>query len=89
MPVLLSSLLILLWTGLASAAAFHLNLPQLPSPAGFVAAQDVLEITPNQAAQKAQQMNGGGKVLAVDAVAGGYRVKLLKDGEVKIIFVPN
>jgi hypothetical protein len=43
----------------------------------------------SDAAKRAQQMNGGGRVLSVDAVAGGHRVKLLKDGEVRIVFVPD
>lgn len=44
---------------------------------------------PQDAARQAQQMNGGGRVLSVDAVSGGWRVKLLKDGNVRIVFVPN
>lgn len=44
---------------------------------------------PQDAARQAQQMNGGGRVLSVDAASGGWRVKLLKDGNVRIVFVPN
>lgn len=62
---------------------------RLPAPSTLTLSQDAPEISPNEAAQKAQLLNNGGKILAVEAVAGGYRVKLLKDGEVKIIFVPN
>lgn len=35
------------------------------------------------AARRAQQQNGGGRVLSVDPEGGGYRVKVLKDGEVR------
>jgi hypothetical protein len=35
------------------------------------------------AAKRAQQQNGGGRVLSVDPEDGGYRVKVLKDGEVR------
>lgn len=35
------------------------------------------------AARQAQQRNGGGRVLSVDPENGGYRVKVLKDGEVR------
>lgn len=45
-------------------------------------------ITPAEAARIAQQQNGGGRVLAVEPEAGGYRVKLLKNGDVRILYVP-
>lgn len=35
------------------------------------------------AARRAQQRNGGGRVLSVDPEGRGYRVKVLKDGEVR------
>ena len=35
------------------------------------------------AARIAQQRNGGGRVLAVEPEGSGYRVKVLKDGEVR------
>lgn len=42
-----------------------------------------------EAAREAQAINGGGRVLSVDAADGGWRVKLLKDGNVRFVFVPN
>jgi hypothetical protein len=36
-----------------------------------------------EAARRAQQQNGGGRVLSVDPEGGSYRVKVLKDGEVR------
>ncbi|MGH8455978.1 MAG: hypothetical protein ACRETW_15815 [Stenotrophobium sp.] len=42
----------------------------------------------SEAAHIAQKQGGGGRVLAVDRVDGGYRVKLLKKGEVSIVLVP-
>jgi hypothetical protein len=43
----------------------------------------------NEAAQRAQSMNGGGRVLAVDPAQSGYRVRVLKDGEVRSVYVPQ
>ena len=39
------------------------------------------------AARIAQQQNGGGRVLSVNPDGNGYRVKLLKDGEVRSYFI--
>ena len=32
-------------------------------------------------------MNGGGRVLSVEPAGDGYRVKLLRDGEVRVVYV--
>ena len=45
--------------------------------------------SPAQAANEARSRYGGGKVLDVDEVSGGYRVKLLQRGDVRIVFVPR
>ena len=37
-----------------------------------------------EAARSAQQRNGGGRVLSVEPVNAGYRVKVIKDGEVRV-----
>ena len=42
-----------------------------------------------QAAERAQQLNGGGRILAVDPAQSGYRVRVLKDGEVRSVYVPG
>jgi len=47
------------------------------------------EFSPGDAARRAQQMNGGGRILAVDPNGPGYRVKVLKEGEVRVIAVPG
>ena len=85
--------LVMLWMLPARAA---LPLPGLGArelpPTGFTLPQDAPpaeELSPAEAARQAQQQNGGGKVLAVEPTPGGWRVKLLKDGEVRIVFVPN
>ena len=44
-------------------------------------------MSPGEAAQRAQQINGGGRVLSVERAGEGYRVKLLRDGEVRVVFV--
>lgn len=44
-------------------------------------------LSPDEAARRAQQQNGGGRVLAVEPAGNGYRVKLLRDGEVRIVYV--
>jgi hypothetical protein len=41
---------------------------------------------PGEAARIAQQRHGG-RVLAVDPVENGYRVKLLDAGEVRMVFI--
>ncbi len=43
----------------------------------------------DMATREAQQINGGGRVLSVDPANGGWRVKLLKDGNVRMVFVPD
>lgn len=42
----------------------------------------------DEAAKQAQRMNGGGRVLSVEPSEGGHRVKLLKNGEVRVLVVP-
>jgi hypothetical protein len=42
----------------------------------------------DQAMQRAQQMNGGGRILAADPAENGYLVRVLKDGEVRSVYVP-
>lgn len=44
-------------------------------------------LSPSDAARRAQQQNGGGRVLGVEPAGNGYRVKLLKDGEVRVVYV--
>lgn len=46
-------------------------------------------LTPADAAREAQARNGGGRVLSVSAVDGGYRVKLLKEGDMRVVFVSD
>lgn len=54
----------------------------LPQPR---AASDVPRLSPGEAARRAQSLNGGGRVLAVEPSEDGYRVKLLKNGEVSVV----
>ena len=44
-------------------------------------------LSSNDAARLAQKQQGGGRVLSVIPVEGGYRVKLLQKGDVHIVFV--
>lgn len=44
-------------------------------------------MSPNEAAKRAQRENGGGRVLSVEQSGNGYRVKLLRDGEVRVVHV--
>lgn len=46
-------------------------------------------MSPAQAAREAQQRYGGGKVLSVDPSGDGYRVKLVRDGDVRVVFIPD
>lgn len=56
------------------------NAPQFARPNDF---------SPGDAARRAQQMNGGGRVLSIDPNGPGYRVKVLKEGEVRVFAVPG
>ena len=40
-------------------------------------------------ARDAQRQTGGGRVLSVQPGEGGHRVKILKDGEVHVLTVPE
>lgn len=46
-------------------------------------------VSREDAMRRAQQMNGGGRVLAADPADSGYRVRVLKDGEVRSVYVPG
>lgn len=59
----------------------------LPAPRAELPARPSL--SPSEAAQRARQINGGGRVLAVDPADDGYRVRVLKNGEVRSVFVPG
>ncbi|WP_043113462.1 hypothetical protein [Solimonas soli] len=61
--------------------------PSLP-PAGLVQGESLRApsgpaLTPDDAAREIQRRHGG-RVLAVQPDGAGYRVKMLKDGEVRI-----
>lgn len=43
----------------------------------------------SDAAREAQHRYGGGKVLSVEPDGDGYRVKLVRDGDVRVVFIPN
>ena len=69
-------------------------MPEGFAPPGRVQQEDAEErsgngLSANQAAAQAQSLNGGGRVLAVEEATGGWRVKLLKDGNVRFVFVPQ
>lgn len=93
--LLLTTLLLL--GGLASATSadarprgrFELAPPDLGGgrPDSFVDRRS--HMTPSQAAREAQMRYGGGKVLSVDEAGDGYRVKLVRDGDVRVVFIPN
>jgi len=51
--------------------------------------QEMRPFSRDDAARRAQQMNGGGRVLAADPAEGGYRVRVLKNGEVRSVYVPG
>lgn len=45
-------------------------------------------LSADEAARRAQQQHGG-RVLAVRPEGAGFRVKLLKDGEVRTVYIGN
>ena len=64
------------------------RMPPPPGPIGYGPGPRRF-LSPAEAAQRAQQMNGGGRVLAIDSADAGYRVRVLKDGEVRSLVVPR
>lgn len=46
-------------------------------------------LSSDEASRIAQQRNGGGRVLGVSPAIDGWRVRLVKDGEVRTVFVPD
>lgn len=90
---LIGCLAISTWVGLAAHPALALDLPIADRlrPNGLLpnAADRQSTMSPSEAARIAQHRNGGGRVLAVDRGDDGYRVKLLKNGDVRIVLVPN
>ncbi|MBL6751272.1 MAG: hypothetical protein ISP90_12150 [Nevskia sp.] len=64
--------------------------PPPAAPRGPAGQQPVPHsLSVGEAAQRAQQLNGGGRVLAVDPAPSGYRVRVLKNGEVRSVYVPG
>lgn len=57
-------------------------------PAGLVDRR-APRLSAGDAARQAQKQYGGGKVLSVDPSGNGYRVKLLRDGDVRVVFIPD
>ena len=60
-----------------------------PQPNSLAPSFNNRQLSPSDAARIAQQQNGGGRVLAVERGDAGYRVKLLKNGDVRIVYVPG
>lgn len=70
--------------------ALGLDSPDLggrPPPDGLLDRRP--QMTPAQAARQAQSQYGGGRVLSVDPANGGYRVKLERHGDVRVVFIPD
>ena len=63
--------------------------PEPPRPQAVPQQQEFRPLSSGEAAHRAQQINGGGRVLAVDPAQSGYRVRVLKDGEVRSVYVPG
>lgn len=46
-------------------------------------------MSPADAAREAQSRYGGGRVLSVEPAPGGFRVKLERRGDVRVVFIPD
>ncbi|GAC1627887.1 MAG: hypothetical protein NVS9B10_17260 [Nevskia sp.] len=73
--------------GRHGGSSLRLDAPYLPPGRENREDQPRRDLSPGEAAQRAQQINGGGRVLSVEQAGDGYRVKLLRDGEVRVVFV--
>lgn len=83
----------LVWNPPADARPKHERFEVAPDRGGlsnsFRDRRPIGGLSPAQAAREAQHRYGGGKVLSVDPEGDGYRVKLVRDGDVRIVFIPN
>ncbi|MGQ0529837.1 MAG: hypothetical protein ACT4PG_08520 [Panacagrimonas sp.] len=66
-----------------------LEAPEAGRPPDSFIDRRVSSMSASQAAREAQMRYGGGRVLSVDPAGDGYRVKLLRDGDVRVVFIPN
>lgn len=73
------------WTQQRLAERFGLNGTEIRPDA--LLDRRASKMTPAQAAREAQRRYGGGKVLSVDESGDGYKVKLLRDGDVRVVFI--
>ncbi|MGB0954529.1 MAG: hypothetical protein ACPGZP_00855 [Panacagrimonas sp.] len=73
----------------AQAAPDWLPLPRPQLDGGELRDSHRVGLSAAEAAKEAKSRNGGGRVLSVNRVRGGYRVKLLKDGDMRLVFVAD
>jgi hypothetical protein len=73
--------------GRGGGPGLGLQTPYLPAQRVDEPRPDNRGMSPDEAAQRAQRQNGGGRVLSVEPAGNGYRVKLLRDGEVRVFFI--
>ena len=89
---LLSTFVLIGLLSLPSPPADALPTVNLPGTSDVVNPSNALSnrrtISPKDAANIARQENGGGRVLAVKLIGEVYRVKLIRDGEVRTVRVP-
>ena len=60
---------------------------EVRAPDSLIDRRNSSRMTASQAAQEAQRRYGGGKVLSVDSTGEGFRVKLLRNGDVRVVFI--
>lgn len=84
-----------LWMAVATSVATAqplvqpADLVQVKNDPGAATPGDDHGLSAAEAARIAREENGGGRVLDVRPVNGGYRVLVEKEGDVRMLFVPG
>lgn len=79
--------------GPGTAEARNRDVLGLDAPNGRRAPDSLVDRRPRMsqadAAREAQSRYGGGRVLSVEPASGGFRVKLERRGDVRVVFIPD
>lgn len=92
-PALALTLLAVLVFGPGAVEARNRDVRGLDAPHGHRQPDSLVDRHPRMsqadAAREAQSRYGGGRVLSVEPASGGFRVKLERRGDVRVVFIPD